>query len=297
MIDFEWFQFELLSESNDGERSWVGDPDGVVSEGEPEPPAMPPRLPGIHRRANWRVIEREFGTPDELVARLRLWCDPRRLDERSLELLDSLLPQMASSVQRALLDRVAKRDPLTDLPDRRAFDSHLARVFERARTEGTPMAVILCDLDSFKRINDLNGHAVGDQALLVVSRLLESQSREEDFCCRLGGDEFAIVLEHADGRTALRTAERIREAVARRRRSDLRTRIPLRVTAGVAGFPELTVRSPAELMELADRAMYEAKRRGKNRCLLHLGHGRFVDPQGEVVGAEDPETRPPTLFS
>ncbi|MDX1501555.1 MAG: GGDEF domain-containing protein [Thermoanaerobaculia bacterium] len=297
VLEFEWFQFEILGQK-DGASSWCSGPDGVVGEGRAQPPSMPPRLPGIHRRAGWRILEREFGTDDEVIARLTLWCDPRRLEEEALELLDSLLPQMASSVHRALLDRVAKRDPLTDLPDRRAFDSHLERVFDRARREGSPMAVILCDLDSFKRINDMNGHAVGDQALLIVSRLLESQSREEDFCCRLGGDEFAVVLEHADGATGLRTAERIRDAVARRRRADLKTRIPLRVTAGVAGYPELPVRSPAELLELADAAMYEAKRRGKNRCLLHLGRGRFLDPSGVTLGdAELPPTQPPTLFS
>jgi diguanylate cyclase (GGDEF)-like protein len=306
VLPFQWFQLELLAgrEGAGGEgaggrgRSWHAGPDLEVEEGVPEPPEAPPTLPGIHLRTSWNVLERELATQDEALALLRLWCDPRRVRPEALELLDTLLPQMTASLARALLGRLALRDPLTDLPDRRAFESHLSRAFESAYTQGTAMAVLMCDIDNFKKINDLHGHATGDQALLLVARLLENHRRESDLCCRLGGDEFAVVLEATDGETALGIAERIREAVSNQRRSDLQTRIPLRLTVGVAALPELPVRSAADLLELADEALYEAKRRGRNRCLLHRGAGTFLTPDGELLGdPEKPRAKPPTLFA
>lgn len=306
VLPFQWFQLELLAggegagvEGAVGERrSWHAGPDLVVEEGAPEPPEAPPTLPGIHLRTSWNVLERELATQDEALALLRLWCDPRRVRPEALELLDTLLPQMTASLARALLGRLALRDPLTDLPDRRAFESHLSRAFESAYAQGAEMAVLMCDVDNFKKINDLHGHATGDQALLLVARLLESHRRESDLCCRLGGDEFAVVLEGTDGETALGIAERIREAVSNQRRGDLQTRIPLRLTVGIAALPELPVRSAADLLELADEALYEAKRRGRNRCLLHRGAGTFLTADGELLG--DPEkqrAKPPTLFA
>jgi diguanylate cyclase (GGDEF)-like protein len=296
VVPFQWFQLELLA-ADEG-RSWWAGPELSVHEGEPAPPAVPPTLPGIHRRTVWKVIERQLATQDEALARLRLWCDPRRVKGDALELLDTLLPQMTASLARALLGRLALRDPLTDLPDRRAFESHLDRVFHDAHERGSAMAVVMCDIDNFKKINDLHGHATGDQALLVVARLLESHRRESDLCCRLGGDEFAVVLEGTDGETALSIAERIREAVARERRGDLQTRIPLRLTAGIAALPELPVREARDLLELADEALYEAKRKGRNRCLLNLGRGQYKTPEGEIVGGPGrAEKKPPTLFA
>jgi diguanylate cyclase (GGDEF)-like protein len=296
VVPFQWFQLELLA--GDGGRSWCAGPDLEVEEGVPEPPPAPPTLPGIHLRSPWKVLERDLATQDEALARLRLWCDPRRVRPEALELLDTLLPQMTASLVRALLGRLALRDPLTDLPDRRAFDSHLQRAFEAAVARGASMAVLMCDVDNFKKINDLHGHAMGDQALLLIARLLESHRRESDLCCRLGGDEFAVVLEGTNGETALGIAERIRDAVASQRRRDLDTRIPLRLTVGLAALPELPVRNARDLLELADEALYEAKRRGRNRCLLHQGAGTFLTPEGELLG--DPERRPvkpPTLFA
>jgi diguanylate cyclase (GGDEF)-like protein len=296
VVPFHWFQLELLAAG--GGRSWWAGPELLVQEGEPSPPPAPPTLPGIHRRSAWKVLARELATEDEALAQLRLWCDPRRVRADALELLDTLMPQMTASLARALLGRLALRDPLTDLPDRRAFESHLERVFHDAHERGSAMAVVMCDVDNFKKINDLHGHATGDQALLLVARLLESHRRESDLCCRLGGDEFAVVLEGTDGETALQIAERIRLAVAQERRGDVQTRIPLRLTAGIAAMPELPVRAARDLLELADEALYEAKRKGRNRCLLHLGRGRFRTPDGAAIGGRGKaEAKPPTLFS
>ena len=230
---------------------------------------------------------------------MRLWCDPRRLDPSALDLLDALLPQMAAAIHRALLDREARHDSLTGLPDRRSLESRLERAFADCLEDGSPMAVVMCDLDRFKRINDRIGHAAGDQALIEIARLMEDHRRETDLCCRYGGEEFALVLERSDGQTALRVAERLRAAVAQLAFVVHGRKVPLRISAGVAAFPELAVKSPEDLLKLADDALYEAKRQGRDRCLLNVGGNRFKDVEGNYTDDDDPQQKieVPTLFA
>ena len=202
VLPFHWFQFELLQGDVRG-KSWCAGPEGQLEEGLPEPADSPPALPGVHRRTAWRILQRQLKGDGEGIAYLRFWCDPRRVDSASVELLDSLLPQIAAAVHRALLDRQAKQDPLTGLADRRVLEARLAEVFVQTCATGGSMAVIMCDLDRFKKINDSHGHDVGDQALLQVVQLLEEHRRDSDLCCRYGGEEFTLVLEKTDGETAL----------------------------------------------------------------------------------------------
>ena len=298
VVAFSWFQFDLLAKDS-ASKSWAAGPDGKVTEGVPPVPERPKPLPGIHRQSSWRVVDRELVTEEQGLARLRLWCDPRRLDPSSLALLDTLLPQMASAVHRALLDREARHDPLTGLPDRRSLERQLERVFADCLEDGLPMAVVMCDLDHFKRINDRIGHAAGDQALIAIARLMEDHRRESDLCCRYGGEEFAVVLEQTDGETALRVAERLRSAVQQLAFVVKNRKVPLRISAGVAAYPELTVKDPSDLLKLADDALYEAKRRGRNRCFLNRGSNRFMDVEGNFTDDDDPQQKleVPTLFS
>jgi diguanylate cyclase (GGDEF)-like protein len=230
---------------------------------------------------------------------MRLWCDPRRLDGASIELLDSLLPQIAAAVHRALLDRRAKQDALTGLADRRVLGAHLQEAFTRSIAEGSSLAVIMCDVDHFKKINDEHGHDVGDEALKRVVELLEEHRRDADLCSRYGGEEFALVLEKTDGETALGVAERLRLAVEESAFAPAGERIELRLSAGVAAFPELQVREGKDLLVLADEALIEAKKRGRNRSLLNLGRSRYRQADGKSVGPgeEQPELKAPTLFS
>jgi diguanylate cyclase (GGDEF)-like protein len=299
VLPFSWFQFELL-DGEEGHRSWRSGPEGRIEEGVPEPADSPPALPGIHRRSSWRILQRQLEADGEAIAVLRFWCDPRRLEPTAIELFDSLLPQVASSVHRALLDRRAKYDALTGLADRRVLESRLETTFAATRDEGGSMAVIMCDLDRFKKINDTYGHDIGDRALLQVAKVLEDHRRDTDICCRYGGEEFALVLEKTDGETAQRVAERLRLEV---QRAGFTTaggeRVPLRLSAGVAAFPELFVKTGKEILVLADEALMEAKRRGRNRSLLNLGRGRYRAADGKALDPEEvsPEPEAPTLFA
>lgn len=297
-----WFRFDLLA-SDEKRRTWGSGPGGQLFEDEPEPPPYPPARPGFHKRAPWEVVARELEAEGTRVARITVWCDPRDVTDDDLRLFDNLLPQMAGSVHRSLLDREAKQDPLTGVAVRRELERRLERLYDRALETGGAVAVILCDLDHFKQINDTWGHAVGDRALLAAVDALESALRRkphrEDLLGRYGGEEFTVVLEDADGPVALRVAERLRRAVERMDFEEAGRRIPLTLSAGVAAFPSLHVKTASELLLLADGALYEAKNRGRNRVLLDLGRGRYKDPDGRVWEAEDAPEPPeaPRLFS
>jgi diguanylate cyclase (GGDEF)-like protein len=182
------------------------------------------------------------------------------------------------------------------------LEKRLFEAFGRASTEGTSLAIIMCDVDRFKRVNDRFGHATGDRALAAVSAALAQHKRNvlghEDLLARYGGEEFTLLLEGADGAAALAVAERLRLAVEELRFDHEEVPVALTVSCGVAAFPEIHVKTPSELLLLADSALYEAKRRGRNRCLLDLGRGRYRTPQGEVVtGAHRPPPPPPRFFA
>lgn len=298
VVPFSWFQFELL-QGDGGPRSWFAGPDGRIEEGIPEPADSPPALPGVHRRSSWKILGRELKGDGESIARARFWCDPRVLEPTSVELLDSLLPQVASSVHRALLDRRAKHDALTGLADRGVLEKHLEAVFSAIRDEGGTMAVIMCDLDRFKKVNDSYGHDVGDRALLRIAEVLEKHRRETDLCCRYGGEEFAVVLDQTNGETAQRVAERLRLEVQRTVFTAKEERVHLRLSAGVAAYPELFVKDGKELLVLADEALRMAKSQGRNRSLHHLGRGKYRKSDGTVVEPGEPTAEPeaPTLFA
>jgi diguanylate cyclase (GGDEF)-like protein len=287
VLEAQYFQLELEEGGNGGAGRagswWIG-PDGAVHGGAPDPGASPPALPGIHRRRTWRVIERRLEIDGRRLARIRLWCDPRRLEAEQVEILDRLVPQLGAWVHRALLDREAREDPLTGVPVRRLLERALADAFARCRETGGTLSVVMCDLDHFKGINDTFGHAAGDRALKAVAGALEAHRRREDMVARYGGEEFALLLDRTNGAGALEVAERMRRAVERLVVEERGEGLPLTLSLGVASFPELWAAAPGELLALADQALYEAKERGRNRALLNLGQGRFRTPGGEVLG-------------
>jgi len=304
VVPFHWFQFELLAAERDGSRSWwaaglATDGGGELHEGVPRPDEHPPPLPGIHRRPEWRILERNLAWGERAGARLRLWCDPRQLDGEDLELLDALLPQMSASIRQSLLDREAREDRLTGTAVRRVLEKRLLGAYRSATDAGRPLAVIMCDLDHFKAINDTHGHLTGDQALAACAAALLQHKRSGDLLARYGGEEFTLLLEETDGDTALQVAERLRVAVEELDVEVDGTPVPLRISAGVACSPELHVKTATELLLLADGALYEAKRRGRNRCLLDLGAGRYRTPGGTILEAENrrPDPEAPRIFA
>jgi diguanylate cyclase (GGDEF)-like protein len=286
ILPFEWFELHLPDAAG-GTATWSGPPGGPLDEGSGRAPGKSPTpLPGIHKRGTWDVVERELRVDGQSLATLRLWCDPRRVEPGSRQLLDELLPQMAASVYRALLDREAKRDALTGVAVRRVLEARLQAAYRAALDNGTSFAVLMCDLDHFKAINDTHGHGAGDEALKAVARALDQHRRPQDLLARYGGEEFTLLAEATDGATALELADGLRRKVESLRLESEGRAIPLTLSCGVAAFPELHIKTASELLLLADSALYEAKRQGRNLVLHCLGHGHYRDPSGRDIETE-----------
>jgi len=194
--------------------------------------------------------------PQELKVRLRA-------GKRILDLQAELI------TAREALRVQATHDALTGLWNRAAVLDLVRRELERARREWTPLAVFMVDLDHFKRINDTHGHAAGDAVLRQVAEVLRTSIRPYDGFGRCGGEEFLAVLPGCDAATALRRAETLRARIAEQP-IDVPDGPTLNVAAslGVAVIDDPTDVDADSAVRLADEALYEAKRNGRNRVEL-----------------------------
>jgi diguanylate cyclase (GGDEF)-like protein len=160
------------------------------------------------------------------------------------------------------LERRASEDPLTGLANPRSFQQACEVEFARANRDAAPVALIMLDLDHFKSVNDAHGHRYGDEVLCMIADVLRSSVRPQDTVARLGGEEFATLLPGANTEEAFEIAERMRTAIAA-----LPARLRLSTSVGVAVRNGDGV-SYEHLVEDADRAMYAAKRNGRDRTSL-----------------------------
>ena len=165
-----------------------------------------------------------------------------------------------------VLADTARRDGLTLLLNRRAFDEELGVMFARRKRFGERFALLVLDLDHFKRINDRHGHAAGDEVLRAASGALAGELRALDRLFRIGGEEFAAILPGADGAAAALAAERLRTAIAGHRTSVGGTTIEATVSVGVAAA--WAEAAPDTLLKAADAALYRAKAAGRNRIAV-----------------------------
>ncbi len=179
-----------------------------------------------------------------------------------MRLLSTRLRDTSDAVQRETMEKI--RDPLTGLHNRYYLWSIFAYELQRAERVRYPVCIILLDIDNFKDFNDTYGHPAGDQILKTLGRMIRLKVRHADIACRYGGDEFLIVLPEAALDVALARAETIRA-----RCDDLQVEyegqtLHCTVSAGVACFPDHAT-TPDTLIQAADRALYTAKRQGRNQ--------------------------------
>jgi diguanylate cyclase (GGDEF)-like protein/putative nucleotidyltransferase with HDIG domain len=174
----------------------------------------------------------------------------------------------------ARLYDAARTDPLTKLSNRRGFRELLDLELERARRSGTPMALLVGDLDDFKDVNDCCGHRVGDLALQRVARLLGERKRPIDVAARVDGEEFALIVPDGARSDGFRLAERVRRSVQEEFVADA---VPSTISFGVAVYPEHG-ETAAALLHAAEEALYAAKVRGRNRTVGHTPAMR-AEPQ------------------
>src|SRR5580658_6694950 len=200
---------------------------------------------------------------------------PDAFRDGDLQSLESVADICATAIQNAhYVERVkqlAYLDGLTGIFNRRFFELRIMEEIERARRYGTGMAVIMADIDQFKRLNDEFGHLLGDEVLRQVSSLFHQQLRKIDVVCRYGGEEFAILLTQTNAQQAVVIAEKLRKMVE----SFQFPGVPRTVTisAGVAAFPAHG-KTRDEMIRAADDGLYAAKQLGRNRvCLTGVTRG------------------------
>ena len=175
-----------------------------------------------------------------------------------LDEIERLHTQLAAAEARlSELDRLAHRDALVDLPNRRSFFTSLEQLITRVERYAVPAALLFVDVDGLKAVNDTFGHNAGDQALSKIASLLVASVRKADFVARLAGDEFGILLEHADELSAWKMALRVVETVDECRFCVNDVCLPLSVAIGV-GMIEAGD-TPETVLARADKEMYRIK--------------------------------------
>jgi diguanylate cyclase (GGDEF)-like protein len=198
--------------------------------------------------------------------------EPRPLERSEIRVLQTLANQAVIAIENAAAyehtKQLATTDAMTGVANHRELETYLERELQRARKAKEPLAIIMCDVDHFKQINDTVGHPAGDAVLRhLTKQILVPAIRPKDLVARYGGDEFVLVLRGADSRAAVLVAERIRRTVANQAvLLDGKAVSNLSLSLGIAVFPRDGDTREA-LVQAADQALYVAKRSGRNRVV------------------------------
>ena len=219
-------------------------------------------------------------TPDfyqpEHIERLRAFADQAAIAITNAQLVEELrqtndlLEENLEKIKslQAELQEQAVRDPLTGLFNRRYFQETLEREIARAKRENMPVGIIVMDLDRFKQVNDSFGHKAGDNFLREIGNLLMRNIRREDAACRIGGEEFVIVMPGASIEVTGQRAELIRSMTEALRVADTVEGFKVTMSLGISAYPNLGI-GGEEILIQADRALYQAKKNGRNQVVVY----------------------------
>ncbi|WP_341327345.1 GGDEF domain-containing protein [Methylotuvimicrobium sp. KM2] len=194
----------------------------------------------------------------------------RQKTERQLnELTDKIKRMESESSDLKLklsiaLDR-ALRDPLTGLGNRMAYDNRLELEITRWNRHKSPLTLIIWDIDHFKNINDTLGHKAGDKTLKIIAKLLSENCRHLDFLSRFGGEEFTMLLPETDQESALTLANKLRKIIEKTRFNSGNGFLTITLSCGISQFREGD--TAESIFDRADKALYQAKQMGRNRCM------------------------------
>ena len=222
-------------------------------------------------------ITKPFQYP-ELMARIRA---AKRIVDLQKELMES----------NRRLELLSITDGLTKLHNHRHFQDELARAFEESARYVRPLSLAIVDLDFFKKVNDTYGHAIGDEVLKIISKIFQESIRTTDLAARYGGEEFALMLPETHISDAINFAEKIRGIVESTAIETQSGSIAVTVSVGVATVPHPRIHSPKELIVAADKALYRAKKNGRNQVQAEL-RSDGARSRGSAVARSEEETRP-----
>jgi len=220
----------------------------------------------------------------EILGCLSLNSDqPNAFDAQDLQFLSVIGYQMAASLkhfQRFIsIKNMATYDTLTGLYNRRSFEERLEAEAEKSFRSGLPLSLVMVDIDHFKKVNDTFGHTEGDQILCKISSLLKNSVRRKDTVARYGGEEFILILPEAALQQSFVIAERIRQSVENTLFEVGRAQVNLTLSMGISNFPSHRVKSKEELIKMADQALYDAKRGGRNKvCIFTQKSSQWTVP-------------------
>ncbi len=204
---------------------------------------------------------------DNRLALIVVRNDKSQFDEFGMGLVKAVGSHIAVAFENAALYHIAITDELTGLFSKRHFWSSMDKKFSLFERYGEKLTILMLDIDDFKKINDTHGHPAGDQVLKEVARCILLSTRDGDLSCRYGGEEFAVILPATDSTAGAIVAERIRAiidgTVFRHEQIEMR----LTVSIGLANCPE-NAKTIRDMIVEADKALYEAKKTGKNRITL-----------------------------
>lgn len=196
-------------------------------------------------------ITKPFQSP-ELLARIRAG---KRIVDLQKELMD----------KNRRLELLSITDGLTKLHNHRYFQDELARAFEESERYERPLSLAMIDIDFFKKVNDTYGHAAGDDILKSVARLYRDSVRATDLVARYGGEEFAVMMPETNLDEAAQFAEKIRSMIESTPMETQAGALKVTVSLGLASVPHAKIHTPKELIVAADKALYRAKRNGRNQ--------------------------------
>jgi len=215
----------------------------------------------------------------EIIGCISLNSDqPNAFDAQDLQFLSVIGYQMAASLKHfqrfSSIKNIAIYDTLTNLYNRRYFDERLEVEAQKSFFSDTSLSLVMVDIDHFKRVNDTFGHTEGDKVLCEIASLLKASVRKKDTVARYGGEEFILILPEAGLEESSMISERIRRLVESTPFEVGQARINLTVSLGISNFPSHHARTKEELVKMADSALYDAKRGGRNRVSI------FNEPKG-----------------
>jgi diguanylate cyclase (GGDEF)-like protein len=235
---------------------------------------------GISREHAQVVIEGSHIVLQDLGSTNGTFCNGLKVDRKELVDGDKILVGSTTILKFTYHDNLdeifqkqmyesALRDGLTKAFNKKYFTDRLESEFTFSIRHVTPLALVLFDIDHFKKVNDTYGHQAGDHVLSELSTLLTAALRAEDVFARYGGEEFAVICRGSDLSQAQVVGERMRKAVETHRFVYEGTLIPITISLGVAGLPNPAVKDASELVNLADKALYRSKHGGRNRVTVH----------------------------